>query len=126
MPYLVGAAAVGVASVIIPTEVFGMDFTWAMGAPFMCVPVVFLLIMISRSSAASCPECQRKMIKKESIDVIEEHSVFGRHGCSPWNVFRCDFCQKEWRVPAIAIGEGGSVSRVEYERIEQAGSSNGG
>jgi hypothetical protein len=60
------------------------------------------------------------------VDVIEDHRVFGRYGCSPWNVFCCDFCQKEWRVPAIAVGEGGSVSRKEYERIEQAGSSNGG
>lgn len=123
---LVGVAAVGGASVIMPTEVFGMEFTWAMGAPFLCVPVIFLLIMISRSSAANCPECRRKMIKKERVDVIEDHRVFGRYGCSPWNVFCCDFCQRKWRVPAIAIGEGGSVSRKEYERIEQAGSSNGG
>ena len=118
MLYLAGAAALGIASVIIPTQGFGMDLTWPMGAPFLCVPIVFLWIMISRSSSATCPDCRKKMINKRCVDVIEEHSVFGRHGCAPWNILRCEFCHKEWRVPAIAFGGGVSVSRKEYERFE--------
>ena len=117
MLYLFLAIAISVGSFIIPTQVFGMELSFVMGIPMFSIPFTFLFIMLCRSENAVCPECSKKMKKKRKIEVVEDIEAFGRYQCSPYNVFFCDSCGKDWRVPAIAIGEGGSISRKQYKEM---------
>lgn len=106
---------------------------WAFGEAIMPVvlPVFFSLplfmfgIMIWRTASVHCPDCKRKMQKTKRIEVIEDEKAFGRYPYSPWNIFVCSFCDKEWRVPAIAIGEGHSISQKDYQKLEQDRAGNG-
>ncbi|ADE53595.1 hypothetical protein [Coraliomargarita akajimensis] len=92
---------------------------------FFTLPVFMFGIMIWRTTSVHCPDCNRKMHKTKRIEVIEDQSAFGRYPYSPWNVFECASCDKGWRVPAIAIGEGHSVSLAEYQKIKQDRAGNG-
>jgi hypothetical protein len=88
---------------------------------FFTLPLFMLGIMFWRTLFVKCPECDLPMNKNEVIQVVEPDKILGRYTYAPWNVFHCKACDKKWRVPAIAIGEGRSISQKEYEKIEQSG-----
>ncbi|MGJ8651688.1 MAG: hypothetical protein ACSHX8_00310 [Opitutaceae bacterium] len=126
MFYCLIAAGIGISCILIPAQVFKQEATWMMAIPFFCVPFIFLFIAVFRSSSVACPECERSMKKGKGIEVVEDHEVFGRYPCAPWNIFSCDFCQKQWRVPSIAVVDGHSLSKKDYqEMIEAVGTDNG-
>ena len=124
MAIMLGIALIAVSFIVIPRFVFGMGVGRWMGIPIFCAPVAFFIFIFIRSRYASCPDCLRRMEKSRNVLVIEPRKVLGKYQCSPWNIFHCRFCDKDWRIPAIKVGVKGAIHRIseeEKDRIEQAG-----
>lgn len=113
-------AAIGVAPAVVGHWALGLEATWWMVAPFFCVPLGFLLLMLRRSTKVACPNCLRPMRRQETVLVIEPHKLFGKYHCPPWGIFHCASCDQRWRVPAIKMGKGAhTITEQERQSIEE-------
>jgi len=90
--------------------------------PIVCTfSLIFLGIWIWRAFSARCSECKGGIKKKGRLYVVEQHKVCGSYPSTPWNVFYCEGCKKEWRVPAIHLNEKTSLSEKDYQKLLNTG-----
>lgn len=66
---------------------------------------LFMLTILIKAivSVPRCPECNRKMIGTETIDIAEK-PVFKIKSTQSWRVVECPHCNTRFRIPGLSFG----------------------
>ena len=88
-------------------EVYSADdeLQTALGWIFMVGVGLFMMTLLFKAlvSRPKCPDCKRKMVELETIDIAEK-PILGIKSSSRWRIVECPCCKSRYRIPGLSMG----------------------
>lgn len=66
---------------------------------------LFMLTILFKAAVSlpKCPDCKRKMVEKETMDMAQK-PILGIKSSSRWRIVACPCCGSRYRIPGLSIG----------------------